>query len=69
MVTLPVELTCAGKFMPSLEMVGNGLVEQSALSKALVVEFGFCIGLPGPSEKRCLRFVQRNVIVVREHAR
>ena len=69
MVTLPVELTCAGKFMPSLEMVGNGLVGQSALSKSLVVEFGFCTGLPGPSEKRCLCFVQRNVIVVREQAR
>ena len=30
-VTRAVELACAGKFMPSLEMVGNGLVKQRAL--------------------------------------
>jgi hypothetical protein len=30
-VALPVELTCAGKFIPSLEMFGNGLVEKGAL--------------------------------------
>ena len=30
-VTLAVELACAGKFMPSLEMVGNGLAKQRAL--------------------------------------
>jgi hypothetical protein len=43
---LPVELPRAGKFMPSLEMVGNGLVQQPARRMARVVEFGFCTGLP-----------------------
>ena len=28
MVALPVELACAGKFMPSLEVLGYGLVEE-----------------------------------------
>ena len=45
-VTLPVELTCAGKFMPSLEMVGNRLVEKGAFGVARVVELGLCTRLP-----------------------
>jgi hypothetical protein len=40
-VALAVELTCAGEFMPGLEMFGYGLVEQSALGVARVVELGF----------------------------
>ena len=40
-VALAVELACAGKFMPSLEVLGNGLVQQRALRVARVVEFGF----------------------------
>jgi hypothetical protein len=40
-VTLAIELACAGKFMPSLEVLGNRLVEQSAFGVARVVEFGF----------------------------
>ena len=39
-VILSVELACAGKFMPSLETVGNGLVKQRALRMARVVESG-----------------------------
>jgi hypothetical protein len=68
-VTLPVELTCAGKFMPSFEVVGNGLAEQCALSTARVVEFVLATGLPVQPEKHYPRFIQRNVIVLREHAR
>ena len=40
-VTLAIELACAGKFMPSLEVLGNRLVDQSAFGVARVVEFGF----------------------------
>jgi hypothetical protein len=40
-VALAVELACAGKFMPSLEVVGNDLVELRALGEAGVVELGF----------------------------
>ena len=40
-VALAVELTCADEFMPGLEMFGYGLVEQSALGVARVVELGF----------------------------
>ena len=40
-VALAIELTCAGEFMPGLKVLGNGLVEQSALGVAWVVEFGF----------------------------
>jgi hypothetical protein len=45
-VALPVELACAGKFIPSLEMFGNGLVKKGALGLARVVELGFCTRLP-----------------------
>ena len=45
MVALPVKLACAGKFMPSLEVLGYGLVEQRALRVARVVEFGLCTRL------------------------
>ena len=40
-VALAVELTGTGKRMPGLEVFGYGLVEQSALGVAWVVEFGF----------------------------
>jgi hypothetical protein len=33
-IALSIELVCAGKFIPSLEVVGNGLVEQRALRMA-----------------------------------
>ena len=49
-VTLPVELPRAGKFMPRLEMLGYVLVQQRALRKARVVELGFCTGLHGQPE-------------------
>jgi hypothetical protein len=49
-VALAVELTCAGEFMPSLEVFGNGLVEQRALGEARVVEFG--LGARLPTRKR-----------------
>ena len=45
-VALAIELTCAGEFMPGLEMFGYGLVEQSALGVARVVELGFGTRLP-----------------------
>jgi hypothetical protein len=45
MVALPVKLACAGKFMPSLEVLGYGLVSQRALGVARVVEFGLCTRL------------------------
>jgi len=41
MVALAVELTCAGKFQPGLEVFGNGWVQQGALGVARVVELGF----------------------------
>jgi hypothetical protein len=44
-VALAVELACTGEFMPSLEMFGNGLVEQRALRVARVVELGLCTRL------------------------
>ena len=40
-VALAVELACAVKFMPGLEVFGNRLVEQRALGVARVVELGF----------------------------
>ncbi len=45
-VALAVELARAGKFMPGLEVLGDGLVEQSPLGVARVVEFGFGTRLP-----------------------
>ena len=45
-VALAIELTCAGEFMPGLEMFGNGLVEQRALGVARVVELGLCTRWP-----------------------
>jgi len=53
-VTLTVELACAGKFMPSLKMAGNGLVKQRALGVARVVEFAAMIWLrKAKSPNRC----------------
>jgi hypothetical protein len=40
-IALPVELACTDEFMPGLEVLGNGLVEQRALRVARVVELGF----------------------------
>jgi hypothetical protein len=37
-VALAVELACAGEFMPGLEVFGYGLVEQSALGVARVIQ-------------------------------
>ncbi len=45
-VALAIELTCAGEFMPGLEVLGYGLVEQRALGVARVVELGFCTRWP-----------------------
>jgi len=39
-VALPVELACAGEFIPGLEVFGNGLIEKGALRMARVVELG-----------------------------
>ena len=39
MVTLPIKLPRTGEFIPCLEIFGNGLVEQSALGVARVVEY------------------------------
>ena len=44
-VALAVELIRAGQLKPSLEVLGNVLVQQRALRVARVVEFGFCPGL------------------------
>jgi hypothetical protein len=38
-VALAVELACAGQLKPGLEVLGYGLVEQSPLGAARVVEF------------------------------
>ena len=46
MVALAVELASTGEFMPGLEVLGNGLVEQRPLGVARVVEFGFCTRWP-----------------------
>jgi len=43
-VALAVELTGAGEVMPSLEMLGNGLVQQRTFGVARVVELG--LGTP-----------------------
>ena len=40
-VALAVELACAGQLKPGLEVLGYGLVQQSPLRVAWVVEFGF----------------------------
>jgi hypothetical protein len=40
-VALPVELTGTGQLKPDLEVFGYGLVEQSPLGVARVVELGF----------------------------
>ena len=45
-IALAIELTCAGEFMPGLEMFGYGLVQQRALRVARVVEFGLCTRWP-----------------------
>ena len=41
-VALAVELTGTGQLKPGLEVFGYGLVEQSPLGVARVVEFGLC---------------------------
>ena len=43
---LSVELAGTGQLKPSLEVLGDGLVEQSPLGVARVVEFGLCTLLP-----------------------
>ena len=45
-VALAVEMTGTGQLTPGLKMLGNSLVEQSALGVARVVEFGLCSSLP-----------------------
>jgi hypothetical protein len=45
LIALAVELAGAGKFMPSLEALGYGLVEQRALRVARVVELWLCTHL------------------------
>ena len=41
-VALAVELTCTGQLKPGLEVLGYGLVEQSPLGVARVVELWLC---------------------------
>ena len=41
LVALAVELACTGQLKPGLEMLGEGLVEQSPPWVARVAEFGF----------------------------
>ena len=43
-VALAVELAATGQLKPALKMLGYGLVEQSALGVAWVVEFGPAVG-------------------------
>ena len=45
-VALPVKLTGAGQLKPGLEVLGYGLVEQSALGVARVVKLGFAPACP-----------------------
>jgi hypothetical protein len=45
-VALAVELAGTGKFMPGLEVLGDGLVQQSPLGVARVVELWLCTRLP-----------------------
>jgi hypothetical protein len=45
-VALAVELAGTGKFMPSLEVLGDGLVQQGPLGVARVVELWLCTRLP-----------------------
>ena len=45
-VELAVELAAIGQLKPSLEVFGYGLVEQSPLGVAQVVELGLCTCLP-----------------------
>ena len=40
-LTLAVELACAGQLKPGLEILGDGFVEQGSLGMTWVVEFGF----------------------------
>ena len=51
-VALAIELACAGQLKPALKMLGYGLVEQSALGVAWVVEFGFGARLPARMRMR-----------------
>ena len=45
-VALAVELAGTGKFMPSLEVLGDGLVQQGPLGVVPVVELWLCTRLP-----------------------
>jgi hypothetical protein len=45
-IALAVELAHAGQLKPGLEVFGFGLVEQSPLGVAQVVELGLCTRLP-----------------------
>ena len=40
-IALPIEQATTSKFMPDLEVLGNGFVEQRALLAEWVVELGF----------------------------
>ena len=51
-VALAVELAGTGKFMPSLEVLGYGLVQQSPLGVARVVGLGFGARLPARMRMR-----------------
>ena len=54
-VTLPIELSCAGQVKPGLQVLGNGLVQQRALGVARVVELGLCTRLSARMRARaCL---------------
>jgi hypothetical protein len=55
-VALAVELAHAGKFMPGLEVLGYGFVQQSPLGVARVVEFGLCTRLPARMRMRLRHF-------------
>jgi hypothetical protein len=45
-VALAVEFDATGQLKPGLEVFGFGLVEQSPLGVAQVVELGLCTRLP-----------------------
>ena len=46
LVALADELACTGQLNPGLEVLGYGLVEQSALGVARVVKLGFAPACP-----------------------
>jgi hypothetical protein len=57
-VALAVELAGTGKFMPSLEVLGDGLVQQGPLGVVPVVELWLCTRLPTPRENALALGVQ-----------